>query len=1053
MGRTFRANVGRTGWEAIPNQDLTVGVAFTLDLASYGPGRAISYNTHTGYSLPAGLTLDAETGVVSGVPTIIQAFSVVFDCDSGYGFLTSPAVPFDVTPNIINITLGVLPAAMQPAPQTVALNPGVRIVMPVTAAAMTPLGQTINYIIAPPPPQTATYIIEAGTSNSFVVRRVSDSTVVHTGTTCTGFNTSTGVAWALAGQTFEFQNGTHGERIFQNMVGTPAARIKFRGPSTPSGGQAIIRRLTARTGSFVMNFATIRYVDIDGTNTPSAPNGCGIKVMHSSSGIDAPSGFLQVNDSAYGKTHNPPWPSCFFTIRGVWVEGGYIGPDGNPATLSTNGIGLQINDHTSFKYADYSNTLPSTPTLPYGQPTLWREGIVLEYNRITNVKAEGIYCGPNWRSDLPGQAVPSPDGGDIPYRDCEIAYNYLNYTGADAVNPKSWVGFTTKRNSVHHNTVLNGGRSTTATKEGGISALQCNVDIYNNIVMNCGDPGIQMYCNDVPVVLTDAFGPILANAWNNIVYDQVEVVTGQGAKGISSGTTTNMVKTKSLVYNNTVVNCVSSGINISSNNAAGNVVAHNVVAGTTGIVSYANCTLIENSVTTTAAANFQDLAAKDFRLTAASPAVDIAFNTNYIAANDYLNVTRPQGARSDAGAYEYVAPVTRNLFYEAMFKDGRIYPAPALVDGGYLTTLWQPQPAGQENATPYVVTSTNGAGPTSGVDVIVVPGGTFDGVTVTPRSSASGYYQRHAIYHDKHYERINNSTYPDLTNTNDKPRTEISLIHKGYNMRYDKETWVGFSVYTPPNYQYDRGSLTGHAGGYMVWVANSDTDHTTAQLNLFMFNNGAGNYYKWYYGWTLRTADIGENANGVNGTLGTNNTVSWVDLSALQGAETGFGDLRDDVGKWTDFVIRMRINPFSVTTNPSVAYAGAYPNGPGNGMMPINASYTGNTGIIEVWKSVGAAGPNGERQLVKRLSRVSQPYGLVPVYWDSAANPTFVDQKEIQSGFRIYKYGWYQRFSVPTTTSLHAGTVIWHGFSDIRFGETVRDGTTLVDVMPTGAYL
>ncbi len=130
-----------------------------------------------------------------------------------------------------------------------------------------------------------------------------------------------------------------------------------------------------------------------------------------------------------------------------------------------------------------------------------------------------------------------------------------------------------------------------------------------------------------------------------------------------------------------------------------------------------------------------------------------------------------------------------------------------------------------------------------------------------------------------------------------------------------------------------------------------------------------------------------------------------------------------DLGKWTDFVVRYRANPFSTTTNPATAGI------PGS----KNQTYAGNKGILQVWKAEGPVGASGNRTMVRKFSKVNAPVGLVPHKSD-----------RLMHTWRIYKYGW-KRF--PT----HVKGPIWIGFDEIRTGLVGRDGTTYADVNPSGA--
>ena len=129
-----------------------------------------------------------------------------------------------------------------------------------------------------------------------------------------------------------------------------------------------------------------------------------------------------------------------------------------------------------------------------------------------------------------------------------------------------------------------------------------------------------------------------------------------------------------------------------------------------------------------------------------------------------------------------------------------------------------------------------------------------------------------------------------------------------------------------------------------------------------------------------------------------------------------------DLGKWTDFIIRYRANPFSVRTNP---FSKGIPNAK-------NRTYEGNKGILQVWKATGTEDRNGDRQMVSKINLVNTPIGLVPQA-----------SERIRHSFRVYKYGWHNN---PTDV---AGPV-WFGFDEIRQGLAWRHGTGYSDVHPSG---
>jgi hypothetical protein len=134
------------------------------------------------------------------------------------------------------------------------------------------------------------------------------------------------------------------------------------------------------------------------------------------------------------------------------------------------------------------------------------------------------------------------------------------------------------------------------------------------------------------------------------------------------------------------------------------------------------------------------------------------------------------------------------------------------------------------------------------------------------------------------------------------------------------------------------------------------------------------------------------------------------------------GPVNADIGRWTDFVVRYRWNPFSVTTNPA-----------DKGISDSKDQvYEGKKGILQLWKAEGPVGSDGNRKLALKVDKVNQPVGLVPH-----------STEKIRHYWRIYKFGW---LSNPTTLT-HS---VWFGFDEIRQGLVNRDGTTFADVVPAG---
>src|SRR5690606_30732789 len=131
------------------------------------------------------------------------------------------------------------------------------------------------------------------------------------------------------------------------------------------------------------------------------------------------------------------------------------------------------------------------------------------------------------------------------------------------------------------------------------------------------------------------------------------------------------------------------------------------------------------------------------------------------------------------------------------------------------------------------------------------------------------------------------------------------------------------------------------------------------------------------------------------------------------------------IGRWTDFVMRFRSNPFDKDTNPAkLGIRGA-----------ADREFRANKGILQVWKSTGTQeDSNGGRPMKLVFSIENAPVGNVPS-----------KENEVVQSFRIYKYAWR---NYPSTVK---GPVKF-GFDEIRFGSTTEHGTTYADVHPLGMH-
>jgi hypothetical protein len=265
------------------------------------------------------------------------------------------------------------------------------------------------------------------------------------------------------------------------------------------------------------------------------------------------------------------------------------------------------------------------------------------------------------------------------------------------------------------------------------------------------------------------------------------------------------------------------------------------------------------------------------------------------------------------------------------------------------------------------------------------------GQTITPR--AGRFMARGVLYSDKDYRELNNGE--------PKPRAAFTVGDDEHRVDFDTEVYVGFSVFLPRNFESETGT-NGDQGSVVLYSMNTDSRATFLDLRVFVPRSGSGPH--WFLNYTVNADSVEE-----------------------AGSETvDLGPITPDIGLWTDFVLRLRSNPFSVTTNPARA-----------GILNANdQSYEGNRGILQMWKAEGAVDVNGDRSMVRKVSVVDAPVGNVP--------GTTEGESRLNLRLNVYKYSW-QRL---TTTSV-AGPV-WVGFDEFRYGEAVLDGTRYSDVHPAG---
>jgi len=421
------------------------------------------------------------------------------------------------------------------------------------------------------------------------------------------------------GDVIVLKGRTRGTIEVKNCKGTSDRPIKIQNDTAESGPLVI----ESAGSGFQSQCTNCEYVVWDGTGKwAGAPSGmCGVsladgyRVLGSSQcGIvfRCTSGSPQSTLSFDGSSRN-------FTLRGVEIDGNY--------PTCTGGIGLSINDHL-YELVDH--------------PGEWREGIHVLNNYIHDSARTAVYFG--------GNVNPSKGGaGDLPLRNNEIGYNYVDKPGCDGIKYKNVIEGLSR---IHHNYVIDTGRSPDGPDDSGCTSTGIMLfeagytDIYSNYVESPSTkspgPGTCITQNSV-YQATAQGGKLPSRIYNNVVHNckGAGIAVGRKDAGAAAPVPT--------IYNNTVVAPVGgSGISVESSIPTCEI-RDNIVSGDK--IAASQCVTARNSLDAVDAQKFRAPTVNDFRLTAASPAVNAGGST--CPSDDIWGVTRPSQGKCDIGAFEF----------------------------------------------------------------------------------------------------------------------------------------------------------------------------------------------------------------------------------------------------------------------------------------------------------------------------------------------------------------------------------------------------------------
>lgn len=274
-------------------------------------------------------------------------------------------------------------------------------------------------------------------------------------------------------------------------------------------------------------------------------------------------------------------------------------------------------------------------------------------NYIHNIEGEGFYIGnTNYTSTVTDCSGVSITVQVQPIHNVKIHDNITDSTGWDGIQVASApIGV-----EIYNNRVLNYGRTNMSSQQAGILlGGRTNGRVYNNIVKDGTGNGIQVFGLGVNYLYNNLLINTGTTSQDGIIVDDRPFA---GDPGLSIR-----------IINNTIVKTGRDGIRVNNVNktmVAGSQFVNNLVVAPGSIGSnpkpYINYpTTIGGTesnninLSTAAAANFANLTAHDYHLTATSPALNAgAAISSFGFSNDLDNLARPSGSAVDVGAYEFL---------------------------------------------------------------------------------------------------------------------------------------------------------------------------------------------------------------------------------------------------------------------------------------------------------------------------------------------------------------------------------------------------------------
>jgi hypothetical protein len=317
----------------------------------------------------------------------------------------------------------------------------------------------------------------------------------------------------------------------------------------------------------------------------------------------------------------------FIIWEGIEVDGNW------PQTISNTGADVAISPN------DQDYCVSNTPSLLNRE---FREGLIVRNNYFHHLAHEIAYFGPNvnYGNCSAGEGAPR-------LKDITIADNFMQYGGWDGLNLKSAI---TGTNVIEGNVILDIGGGTTASGANsvGIALFEAEGVVRYNKVRRTSDPpgganGIHAVLNAAPA----EWGTLDVEIYGNEVADT-------DGRCIHVGDTA-AANYAVQIYSNTLVDCSSGGVNVTSTVTGTGFVRDNLSTGSINeqgpnTANQNNRVCVENAcgfVDEDSDGNVND---NDYSLTSGSASRNNASNCPSV---DLLGAVRPKGANCDQGAYEF----------------------------------------------------------------------------------------------------------------------------------------------------------------------------------------------------------------------------------------------------------------------------------------------------------------------------------------------------------------------------------------------------------------